>query len=422
MNTSQPASEPRFAAFIGIDWADQKHAYKLCLPDGSQPESGQIQHTPEALHDWADKLRQRFNGQPVAIALELTRGPLVWALCAHPFITLYPVTPQSSADFRKALHPSGAKSDPADSNVLLKILRCHRDQLHPLRLEDPSTRLLADLCRDRRDAVQQRTACVLRLTAALKEYFPLAFEFLGPLKNDAACKLLLKWGSLDQLQAATRHRVRTFLHGLNCRSQIEERLDLIAPAKPLTEDPAVIEAGRRQAQYQAQLILAHNKHIHQLEKRIEELFQAHPDRALFENLPGAGEALAPRLLAAFGLDRGRYPSASHLSTYSGIAPIEISSGKSKYHLMRHACPKFLRQTFHEFAGKTVAFCPWAKNYYQAQIAKGKTHNRAVRSLAFKWIRVLWACWHSNTPYNEATYLASLKKSGSPYALETQAAA
>jgi transposase len=419
-NSSAP--EPSFAAFIGIDWADEKHAYALCLPDGSQPESGELTHTPDSLQQWAQKLKERFKGQHIAIALELSRGPLVWALAEHPFITLYPVTPHASAELRKALHPSGAKSDPADSLVLLKMLRHHRDRLRPLKLAEASTRLLDQLCRDRRDAVQERTKHVLRLTSTLKEYFPLALEILGPLKNDAACHFLLKWASLGELQSAPLHRVRKFFHGQNCRVQIEQRLEQIPTAKPLTQDAAVIEAGRRKAQMLASLIISINEFIAQYEERIQQIFKEHPDCEIFSGLPGAGAALAPRLLAAFGLDRARYQSAEQLSAYAGIAPIERSSGKTKGHYMRLACPKYLRQTFHEFAGKALAYCPWSRKYYDAQIAKGKKHNQAVRSLAFKWMRILWACWTTNTPYDQTTYLKALKKSGSPYAVELPAAA
>ena len=170
----------------------------------------------------------------------------------------------------------------------------------------------------------------------------------------------------------------------------------------------------------ANLIVSLNEHIAQYEERIQRIFKEHPDCAIFSGLPGAGAALAPRLLAAFGLDRARYKSAEQLSAYAGIAPIERSSGKTKGHYMRLACPKYLRQTFHEFAGKAAAYCPWSRKYYEAQIARGKKHNQAVRSLAFKWMRILWACWTTSTPYDQKTYLIALKKSGSPYAVELPA--
>ena len=38
---------------------------------------------------------------------------------------------------------------------------------------------------------------------------------------------------------------------------------------------------------------------------------------------------------------------------------------------------------------------------------------AVRALAFKWIRILYRCWQTRTPYNETVYLNALAKRGSP---------
>jgi hypothetical protein len=45
--------------------------------------------------------------------------------------------------------------------------------------------------------------------------------------------------------------------------------------------------------------------ITRLDSELEKLLAQHPDHDLFDSLPGAGEALAPRLLTAFGSDRSR---------------------------------------------------------------------------------------------------------------------
>jgi hypothetical protein len=54
---------------------------------------------------------------------------------------------------------------------------------------------------------------------------------------------------------------------------------------------------------------------------------------------------------------------------------------------------------------------WAIN--ASQKAKGKSHQAAVRALAYKWIRIIYRCWQTNKPYNEVKYLESLRKKGSP---------
>jgi len=79
--------------------------------------------------------------------------------------------------------------------------------------------------------------------------------------------------------------------------------------------------------------------IAELDKKIAEAGEVHPDFFIFDSLPGAGEVMAPRLLAALGSQRDRYGSAAEVQRYSGIAPITERSGKKKWVHLRWACPK-----------------------------------------------------------------------------------
>jgi hypothetical protein len=153
--------------------------------------------------------------------------------------------------------------------------------------------------------------------------------------------------------------------------------------------------------------------IAMFDRRIAELVAAHPDGALFGSLPGAGAALVPRLIVAFGTQRERYQSAYEMQCYSGIAPVTEASGESQWVHVRFACPKFLRQTFHEFAACSIPQSEWARAYYEHQRnEKQKSHHAAVRSLAFKWLRIIYRCWKEGKPYDEEIYLKSLRRRGS----------
>jgi transposase len=140
--------------------------------------------------------------------------------------------------------------------------------------------------------------------------------------------------------------------------------------------------------------------------------QSHPDFPLFPALPGAGPVFASRLLVAFGEQRARYASAAELQKYAGIAPVTERSGKKSWVHWRLQCPKFLRQTFVEWAAESIRHSFWAQIYYQQQRDKGKAHQAAVRALAFKWIRILYRCWQDHTPYDESAYLQALNQRGS----------
>jgi hypothetical protein len=141
-------------------------------------------------------------------------------------------------------------------------------------------------------------------------------------------------------------------------------------------------------------------------------FKPHPDHAIFVSLPGAGPVLAPRLLAALGAEREHFASAANLQCYTGIAPVTKQSGKTRHIHRRYLCPKFQRQSFHEFAKESILHSRWAAAFYLQERSKGSPHHTAVRALAFKWQRIIWRCWQSRVPYQEEIYEAALRKRGS----------
>jgi transposase len=405
-----------FAAFVGIDWADQKHSLVLYDQRGGKPEHRELIQTPEAIDEWANGLHQRFGGRPIAVCFEQSRAGIAYALLKYDFLVLFPLPPARLASYRESFSNSGAKDDPTDAALLVDYLLRHRDQLRVWQPDTPATRELQLLAEARRDAVDQRTRLSNQLTAVLKRYFPQALVLVG---HDAdcplACDFLSKWPTLSAVQAAAPATLRKFYYAHRSRNEerIVERLELVKSAIPLTKDRAIIQAGVLQVQCLVGQLRALAKAIERYEARVSELMDQHPDAALFRTLPGAGPALAPRLLVAFGSDRERFQSAAELQTYSGVAPVTKRSGKKCNIQRRWACPKFLLQTFHEFAQCSCKRSIWAKAFYLQQRAGGKGHHATLRALAFKWIRILFRCWKTNTPYSEMRYLESLRRRKAP---------
>jgi transposase len=416
MNKNEATPTEEYAALIGLDWASEKHDVWLWDVATGKSRHRVIEHTPEALADWLSELQSQYPGQRVAVCLEQSRGSLIYALMGHAFLDLYPVNPVTLAKYREAFAPSRAKDDPGDAKLLAEILRLHRDKLAVWKPADDQTRLLGFLNEERRKAVNLRTKLVLRLQAALKLYFPQAIQWAGTdLGAPMACDWLLKWPTLEALQRAKPQTIRAFYYAHNVRRPdlVEGLLATIASAKPLTQDAPVIGAHRLTVQMLAKQLRTLHSSIAGYDKQIAQLFKEHPDALLFESLPGAGAILAPRLLTAFGPDRTRHPDAKGMQTYCGVAPVIERSGKSRWTHWRWNCPKFLRQTFHEYAKSSIPYSAWARAFYDQQKQRGKGHNAAIRSLAFKWIRVIHRCWQTHTPYDEARYLQALELRGSP---------
>jgi len=405
-----------YAALVALDWGDQTHAFARQLANTEAVEQGTLEASPEALHTWLEQLRATCGGRPVAVAVEAGRNALLHALLEQPWLTVYPVHSATSARFRTAFTPSGAKDDGPDAVVILTLLRLHRDQLQPLVLDTPATRELAALVAARRRAVDQRTGVANQLGSVLKGYFPQALTLAGDdLTKPLALAFLRRFPELVAVQKVRPATLCAFYHAQGVRSadRIAERLALVARAQPLTRDRAVIAPAQLVVAQLVDMLAVHARHIAEFEERIAAGFAAHPRAALFAALPGAGPALAPRLLVAFGDHLARFPNAHAMQKYSGVAPVREKSGRQSWTHWRWSAPKFLRQSFVEWAGQTVQRCAWARAYYDRQRQAGKDHHAILRALAFKWIRILWRCWHENQPYDEQRYLAALLRRGSP---------
>ena len=409
---SASVDEPVWAAYVAIDWADQKHLWKIQAAAGGPIESGVLEHTPEAVEVWATQLATRFSGCPIAVALEQSRGAVVFALSKYSHLHLYPIHPSTLAHFRQALVPSGAKNDPGDTGLLLELLLQHRPRLRRLQPDTEQTRELQFLVEARRKLVDDKTYFSNRLTAQLKLYFPQILNWFYKVSSPVACDFLLRWPTLESAQKAGAKKLRVFYRKHNCQEE-ERRLEEIRQAVPATQDQAVIRSSVLMVQATVRLILSVKQDVDQCEERIEELAKAHPDFAIYDSLPGAGEALVPRLIAALGTQRNRFSTAGEIQSYTGIAPVVVQSGNTRSTHCRKAYSHFLRQTFHEWAAHSIHTSQWARTYYEQQISRGKKHHASVRALAYKWIRILFRCWKDQIVYNEDLHLASLNKRHTP---------
>jgi len=403
-----------FTAFIGIDWADAKHDICIQSADADEREFDVIPHKVELIDEWACTMRQRF-GSPIAVAVELSKGPIVYALQKHDCFVIFPVNPTTLARYREAFQPSRAKDDPTDAELAVDLIIRHHERFKPLQPQSVEIRMLVSLVEQRRNLVADKIRITNRLRVALKQYYPQMLEWFDHIDTLLFCDFLTRWPTLLQVKRARQSTLRKFFHEHSMRFEhvLEQRLIAIKAATPLTLDEAVVVPHRLQALVYVEQLRVLLDAIKRFDIQIESVAKQHDDYALFTALPGAGPSLAPRLLVAFGEQRERYKSAAEVQKYSGVAPVTERSGKKHWVHWRWQCPTFMRQTFVEWAAQTINKSYWAGEYYRQQREKGSTYQAAVRALAFKWIRILYRCWQTRTPYDEVTYLKALERRGSP---------
>ena len=328
----------------------------------------------------------------------------------YAHLVLYPIHPNTVDHYRKSAFPSGAKSDPGDAGLILDLLYRHSERLRPFHPDTVETRTLQLLVEARREAVDDKTRYLNRLTSQLKMFFPQVLTWFSTPDAVVVGRLLLSWPTLEDLQRARTSDVADFLgeHRIP-ESRIETLQKLIATAVPAVKDAAVLESSVLIVRRIVRQLETLREAIAEHDKKIAALAKSHPDFGIFSSLPGAGPAMAPRLIAAFGTQRDRYATAAAIQCYAGIAPVTESSGKQRWVHWRWACPKFLRQTFHEWAWMSTKKSPWARSFYDRQRERNKSHHAAVRALSFKWLRIVFRCWKDSIPYDETRYALTLQK-------------
>src|SRR5208337_1096087 len=116
--------------------------------------------------------------------------------------------------------------------------------------DDPLTRQLRLMVEYRRKLVGDRIQITNRLTALLKQYFPQALEWAGPLEKPFICEFLCRWPSLSDLKRATSSELREFdvTYGARRPPTLADRFEEIQSPLPLTSDSAITQASTLMAQ------------------------------------------------------------------------------------------------------------------------------------------------------------------------------
>ena len=226
---------------------------------------------------------------------------------------------------------------------------------------------------------------------------------------------LARWPSLESARRARKKTLTEFMTQHNVRRQriIDARIEGIKSAVALTDDEGVIAPNQLMIESLVPQLEVLIKAIARIDKEIQTRYADMEDKFIFDSFPASGDVFSPRLFAAMGTNRDRYQDASQIQKYSGVAPVTESSGNKSWTHWRYSCPRFIRQSFVEWNGMTVQHSFWANAYYEQQKSKGKPHNTIIRSLAFKWIRIIFRCWKERKAYDEVKYLQVLKDRGSP---------
>jgi transposase len=385
--------------YVGWDWATESHAITVLNAQGAIVDRWSCAHDEAGLRATLERLARHASPDALPVAIERADGLVIDRLLAagHPVV---PIHPNAFHAARPRWGAARAKSDPGDSAKLADYLRTDGHRLRRLRPLAPAARQLQLLVRTRDDHVAARVAATNQLAALLATSWPGAKAIFADLASAIALDFLERYPTPTAAARLGEARLAAFLrrHSYCGRRPVPELLARLraAPTAVTSLDPEVV----------AECVLAQVRLLRTLLATIADLNRAiaaalpeHPQAALLAPLPRVGEINLAQVLAEVGPILDRADSVAQACAEAGAAPVTRASGKGSAVCFRWAVDTRARQALSLFADNSRHASLWAAQLYRQARQRGKRHPHAIRILMRAWLRVLWACWHANIPYD-----------------------
>jgi transposase len=401
---------------VGVDWGSQQHQVCVCTGDGTIVEEQTVLHTGEALGKWVGRLLARVAGDAtqLAVALETPRGAIVELLLAHGIPT-FSINPKQSARFRERESVAGAKDDRRDARVLAQALRTDRGVFRRLSLEEDAVVELREWSRMDLELMEERNRLSSRLREQWQRYYPQLLTLVGG-ANEAWI-----WGVFELAPTpALAVRLRAAKITQLLRTHRIRRVDADGVLAILQTPALTVTAGTTAAaQAHAQQLITRLRLVAEQQsvcsRQIEALLarvtdppdpprgDAGPtDAAILQSMPGVGPVVASRVLT-----EATQPLAERaqgmLRSWAGLAPVTRQSGRVRVVGMRLACHRSLRDACFYWALSASTCDPASHRYYAALRARGHGHARALRSVADRLVRILFAMLRSRQLYDRTRF-------------------
>jgi|WetSurMetagenome_2_1015567.scaffolds.fasta_scaffold136467_1 transposase len=400
------------SVFVGIDWAGEEHQVCIIDEEGKTKDDFSIPDSPQGIDVMVSRIKQlagKIEKTPVII--ETSHGLLFAELVNLGFL-VYPVNPKSASRYKESLKVSKVKTDSLDAYALAHMLRTHQHQMNPFISDSLIVKKLRIITRDYRELHRDKVAICNKLRACLKSYYPISLELFSKLTQNITIEFLKKWPTPQDAAKISKEDILDFFaeSGSKRTDKADEILKKLK-GKNLEAQEELSDCHKKKMLTLARMLENIIDGQKELVLAMEELLGKHKDSRIFLSLPGTRTITAASLLAEIGDNRTKFSSASALQSLSGTAPVTKESGPSRNVVFRASCIKPFRFTMQQLAGNSMRTCFWAQEYYEDQRARGKSHQMALRSLAHKWLRIIYKMWQAKTNYDEAKHLINKKQKG-----------
>ncbi len=405
--------------YAGVDWASEKHDVWVANAEGKRLGYKIFAHSGQGLAELCAWLIAMTGAEPghINVGIEVPHGPVVESLLERGF-AVYAINPKQVDRFRDRFTMAGAKDDSRDAETMASALRTDMHAFRKLALADPVVVELREWSRVAEDLTADKNRLANRIREQLWRYYP---QMLGLEDDVAATWLLDLWEAVPTPAKAARVREATVARIL--KSNRIRKIDAASVVELLRAEPIRVAPGATEAAV---------GHIRTLVERIRlvksQLRQAHAqldrltgllagslstddgsepapgqvteqrDAVILNSLPGVGRITLATLLAEAwdALQRRDYTA---LRALCGVAPVTKRSGKSRVVVRRHACHPRLGNAVYHWARVAAQCDPVCKAKYAELRGRGKTHGRALRSIADRLLNIACSMLRSRTLFD-----------------------
>jgi transposase len=392
--------------YLGIDWSQEKHDAVFLNEAGALLAQLTVPHSPEGFFK-LDDTRGELGITPLecVVGLETAHNILIDFLWDRGYQRVYVLSPKMVQRNRERYRLSGARSDLSDAFVVADVLRTDQGRLQPW---FPDT-LLTRQMRAKVSLIHHLTGSIVRLSnrlrAVLSRFYPAALGVFSDLTSQISLHFIQAFPTPQAAAALSFEAYRDFgrKHRYTRRKALARSFARLQASWPQAS-PETAQIYEREAVVLADLLGQLVQAKKDALRDLKVLFLQHPDHAVFDSLPGAGDILAPALLAKFGDDRKRFSSPASVQALAGTCPVTKTSGKWKTVRFRHACDREFRHIAVQWARSSLGKSVWANAYFERVRPHCHSLSHAQRCLANRWLAIAWKLWQTGETYDEAYHL------------------
>jgi transposase len=400
--------------YIGIDWSETKHDVCILNQHGAILQEFVIEQTPAGCALLAEEIAH-YQIEPACcfIAIETNYHLLLDFLVSRKY-TIFILPPNVVASSRGRFGSSGRRNDRSDAHLIADICRTDQHRFKPWQRDGRQINQMKALLRLIDDLTQSTTRYSNRLRSILLRAYPVAQGLFHDLTTQIALEFLITYPTQSLAQTLSLVEFTRFCreHHYSQPQLISKRFAHLQRAVSVP-DETIQQAEQAPLVALATCLLTFVRQKLQAVRKLQQLFAAHSDQAIFASVPGAGELLAPKLLVMFGTHRSRFPCPADIQALAGTSPITVQSGKKKVVRFRRGCNYEFRHTAHSLAVTSVRQSTWAATYFLQARERGLSKSHAYRCLANRWLVIIWTLWQRHETYDEAYHLQQVQRQRRP---------